>query len=189
VALGLLLALGDLRLQGLDLLPDPLGYLIALAGLRRLGAHDSRFRMTTAAAAVTGVLSLADLVETDDALVGSVQTGYGVAQTVLLVLLCLALRGRAGEAGDTRSASRLSSFAVALSVLGVVVLLLLTVLSGADDAGDVLGAGVPLLVVGLIDLAVALWLVLVLLRLRREPWAQEEPVRAAPPAAAAPSAG
>lgn len=175
VALGLLLALADLRVQGLDLLPDPLGYAVALIGLRRLAAGDTRFQVTVAGAVVTGVLSLSDVVETDGALAGHVQLSYGVAQSVLLVLLCLALRGRADERGDTRSAGRLSAFAVALGVLGAVVLLLVALLSGADDLGDVLGAGVPLLVVGLIDLAVTLWLVVVLLGLRRAPWAQEEP--------------
>jgi hypothetical protein len=76
---------------------------------------------------------------------------------------------------------------IALAALGTAAVLLGALLSGADDLGDLLGPGVLLLVVGLTDLALVLWLVVVLFLARREPWAQA--VRAAPPAAAAPSGG
>ena len=188
VVAGLLVVLLDLRVAGVDLLLDPVGWLIVLRAVRRVPVAREWSHRVRWAAAVSALLSLVDVLHpvgrggadaSHDGLPGVVQELYGIAVTVTLVLLALALRDRAQEAGDVGSAGVLQRFAWLLAALGVAVLLLGWVVPAVVD--ETLLPAVALLALGLVDLVVAVCFVIVLARRRHRPWLQEaaEEVRAA----------
>ena len=139
VALGLALVLLDLRISGFDVVPDVLGWLLAIGGLGRLAPLAARFRTARGWAVGCAVLSLADLVQpqvtttgpdgstttaaaSPDGLLGWVVAGYGVAAVVVAVLVSLAVRDVARRHGDTRLAERFTTFATLHVALGAVLL-------------------------------------------------------------------
>lgn len=102
VAVGMIVVALDLRVDGLDLVPDPLGYAAVWAGL---GSHTARHRgfVVAVAALVPGERSLARLV--------------GAGDVVLLAMTLLALAGAAATSG----AQDLTVVAVGLLVLALAV--------------------------------------------------------------------
>ena len=62
VSLGLVLVLVDVRGEGVDLVPDLLGWVLVLAGVHRLARLDPRFAAARSAALVSAFLSLPDAV-------------------------------------------------------------------------------------------------------------------------------
>ena len=192
VALGLVLALLDLRIYGFDVLPDVVGWLVAVRGLSRLTTLDGRFGPALRWALLTAVLSLADLVRaqvttttdtmtaTSDAapagLHGWLVTAYGLAGVVVVVLLSLALRDRARIVGDLSPAGRFTTFACLHAGLGVVLLAggVLALLSTDDGSIEATGGLAALtLVVVVAALAVQVFFVLALRGVRERPWLQE----------------
>ncbi len=192
VALGLVLALLDLRISGFDVLPDVLGWCVAVSGLSRLTRLDGRFGPALRCALLTAVLSLSDLVRgqvttttdtmttTSDAapagLHGWLVTGYGVAGVVVVVLLSLALRDRARLAGDPPLAERFTLFAFLQAGLGVLALLgsvfaLLTTDDGSIEPTGGLAALTLAVVVA--ALAVHVFFLLALRGARERPWLQD----------------
>jgi len=192
VALGLVLALLDLRISGFDLLPDVVGWVVAVNGLSRLSRLDGRFGPALRWALLTAVLSLADVVRTQvttttdtmtttsDAapagLHGWLVTAYGLAGVVVVVLLSLALRDRARLVGDGSLAGRFTTFAYLHAGLGVVavagsVLALLTTDDGSIEATG--GLAALTLVVVVAALAVQVCFLLALRGARERPWLRE----------------
>jgi hypothetical protein len=196
VCVGLVLVLADVRVPGVDALPDALGWVLVALGLSRLPEPGAPVLRTRVAALVCGVLSLADLVlpvrttPEGDPGSGPVSTttavaqpegvqallvsAYAVTATVALVLLSLALSARAARDGDTAAATALRRFAVFHGVVGVLDLVAdsVTRAAGLTEPREVGGAAAALVLVAVVTvLAVAVWFVVTLYRLRERPWA------------------
>ena len=189
VALGLLCAIGDVTVSGLDLLPDPVGWWLVMVGIGRLGSVNPLLVGARRAAVVTALLAAADLVA---ALAGGelpalLDTVFGAAQLVTVLLLCLGLRERARAWGDDVQGTRFARLAVVLGVLGTSTLILSELLAVVDEVEDVVVPGLVLLGLGLVELGVVAWVTVVTMLVRRLPWAQRSAATAAPPAAAGPS--
>lgn len=193
IALGLLLVLLDLRVQGLDVVPDVVGWVLVVLGLSQLVARCPALAPCRAAAVVAGALSLADLVHPTrttttgddssttttaavppDGLQGLLAFGSMMAALVVVVLLSLRLRDLATADGDGRRARTFGRFAVYQAVAGgTVALVSLVTLLTTSGSTQVEGsaAGVLALVV-LAALLVEAAFLLTLSGARREPWAQ-----------------
>lgn len=168
-AMGLVIVALVARLDGYDLLPDPLGWLLVLQGLHRLPAGLPLRRalrslgvLALATSVVLWVPALADGLErTDESLLWAAD----LPQLAFVALLCLALSRAATDHGDAgaarwlRTASRLTVVAAVLPVL----------VYGArqDDLVAVMVVGATIVLV----------LVIVLLfRYSDRTWAASEPV-------------
>jgi len=122
VATGLLLVFFDFRINQFDLLLDPLGWVLVVAGLRRMSrAVDPEFKAPMWASVVAGVFSLADVPGSAAPLLL-----YVVYQALLLVaiwMIATAIMSRARSAGDADVAvsfDRLRWMLVAIAFGGVV---------------------------------------------------------------------
>jgi hypothetical protein len=204
IALGLTLVLADLRIGGLDVVPDVLGWVLVVAGLGRLGGRGSgRWRRVRSWAVVTGVLSLADLVHpqvtttqtqgsftaTDtvavvpDGLQGLLVCLSTATSLVVVVLLSLALRDAAREHDDRARALTFGRFAVLHAVIGApgLALSVYALVTGAE--GTVTPRGVAAAVFVAFVLAVfafEVWFIAAVARTRHLPWLQERDVSLAP---------
>ena len=193
VAAGLLLVLLDLRLSGFDVLPDVLGWLVAVRGLGRLVRLDPSFWLTRACAGVASVLSLTDLVHpqrtTTDG-VGSTTTAVvppeglqavlsgvgGLVAALTTVLLCLVLRDRARRHGDIPLAERFSLFAFLQGAVGVLLLAAWVLGSAAGTDGTLTPQGpaaAATFVLVLAVIAMEVWFLLTLAGARTRPWLQD----------------
>lgn len=192
VALGLLLALLDVRIGGFDVLADVVGWVLVVIGLGRLVQLDTRFAGARAVAVLSGLLSLADLVHpqritttgsstttaavSPDGWHGVVVSCYGVAMVVVAVLLCLALRDRAREHAEPELATRFGLFAVLHVLLGSVVLVLslVALLLGTEGRITPQGPAAALtLLFVLVGLAMEVWFIAALAGTRTRPWLQQ----------------
>lgn len=200
-ALGLLLVLLDLRLPGLDVVPDVLGWVLVVGGLGPLVPRCPALAPVRTAAVLAGLLSLADLVHPvvttadgtsttsaavpPEGLQGLLSFGSLVAGLVAVVLLSLRLRDLAATAGDARRAAVLGRFAVYHAVAGGTVVLvgLAALTTSAQGDTDVGGPAALLLVlVVLAALVVEVAFLLTLRGARLEPWALPvDADRTAPP--------
>jgi len=103
MAQGLLLVIIDIRIQHIDLVPDPIGWVMALVAAQRLMARHAAFRAVLAACGVGLVCSLPDWVGVTGNLL-SVPTA--VAETVVVFATCHAilalLPARRGTANAVR---------------------------------------------------------------------------------------
>ena len=198
IALGLTLVLVDLRISGLDVVPDVLGWVLVVVGVGRLG--DGRWRQVRTWAVVAGVLSLTDLVHpqvtttqveqgfvstsTVDVVPGGLQgllvSGYVLTSVVVAVLLSLALRDRAREQGDGPRAATFDRFARLHAGFGLLALALCVLALVLGVEGSITPEGAPavaLVVFVLAALAVEVWFIAALARVRHLPWLQQhEPV-------------
>ncbi len=188
VCLGFLLVLIDLRTPGLDVVPDPLGWVFVVAGLSRLARLDPRFRRVRQVAVLSGLLSLADLVHpvltqttgagTTSAAVepsgiqGWLVTGYIAADVVTAVLLSLAIRDRAQAHGDLVVAQRFARF-VWLHVGFGALALTPGPIGLVTDVADVALLAVLAVPVVVAALAFAVWFLLALAGCRHLPWLQD----------------
>lgn len=201
VALGYLLALVDVRISGVDVVPDVLGWALVVLGLTRLNGRG-RFDRARQAAVITGVLSLADLLHpvitttTGSAgtgtasvtaavdpggLQGLVLLGYVLAETVTSVLLSLALRDLAHGHGDRRTETTFARFARLHVLLGAASVSFAAI-SYRTGPREVTGPGAVLFGLAvLLVLAFAAWFVVAIYRCRGLPWlgpavARDQPV-------------
>ena len=183
IALGLLVVVLDLRVSGTDLLVDLVGWMVVVTGLTRLALLDRRFSAVRRWAYACVPLSLVDLnhppatsdetgvatapVPPEDAL-GEVTSLYGIATTVTVVLLGLALRDRARRHDEPGLAARFHLIAVLQAALGLL-LAGVGLLIAADAPAP--GTAVSVAVV-LAALAVQLWFFATLAGARDRPWLQ-----------------
>jgi hypothetical protein len=193
IALGLLVVLLDLRLEGFDALPDVLGWVLVVVGLGELLPVCVRLAPARSAAVVAGGLSLADLVHPTrttttgdpafpntttavvppEGLQGLLSLGAMVAGLVVVVLLSLRLRDLAAAAGDGRRERSFGRFAVYHGVVGglAVLVALASVVMSSSGTTDVQGpAAAVLVVVVLAALLVEAAFLLALRGARHEPW-------------------
>ncbi|MBF4163912.1 hypothetical protein [Nocardioides acrostichi] len=129
VALGLAVITLVAPAHGYDLLPDPVGWVLVLVGLRRLPASDAvrRTLLTTAliALVVAGIVWIPSVHARVDGADPSISWALSLPQLAVLALLGRHLRAVSGEAGDRRASAwwaTLTSLVVAAALLPVVVL-------------------------------------------------------------------
>ena len=185
LVLGLLVVLLDVRVQGWDLLPDPVGFLLACLGLRlltqRVGPLLLRPELWAAAGVVPGLASvyLPPEVTTGDGQVAAAQQGPGLLQqvgvaaadgvtSVLLVLVALGVSRLAGAAGRERDERWFRTLAIplAVTVVGLVAGTLLEATGyrpGLPEVALALG-------LGLVVVAAVVVLLVSLIRRRDESW-------------------
>ena len=134
IAMGLVIVALSARVHGYDLLADPLGWLLVLAGVGRLVA-DLPYRgairgLAVVAAVVSVPLFFPGVV---DALAGadsSLVWAADLPQAAFVALLCHALAGHAGRAGDTGAARWLAIARTLMVVAGLLPVLVDTVATG-----------------------------------------------------------
>lgn len=163
IAMGLVVVALTARVQGYDLLPDPLGWLLVLLGvaaLHSLAGRRTLLALAVLAAAVSTIVwfptSQAFLDDHDAAL----RWAANLPQLAFLTVLCHRLAQRAGAAGDASAARWLRT---ALAATLVVAVLPVLVFGGGLlglEAYSYLAAGVALILV--------IWL---LFAYARRPWA------------------
>ncbi|NYG56644.1 hypothetical protein [Nocardioides perillae] len=163
MAFGLLVVLVDLRFDGFDVLPDPVGWVVAVVVVSRLAGLHRAFTVATAASVVCLLVSVPGVLATDLGLLGALDTA---ATTVFVFAVCTAVRALVRD--EAVAADQLRWADLGLTVV-LVALLLLAVLEP--------GVGVLALVVGLCLLIVFVLFLLLLARVGRA---------AAPAAPAAP---
>jgi hypothetical protein len=142
VVLGLVMVVIDLRFNGFDFVPDPAGWVIVAMALAALTQRDGLFGLAAAAAALSCLLSLPDLVNP------TTDTGLGLAQAVALeaVIFATCTGVMAVLPGRARIGNliRWSSLIVAILVTGI------GLAFGDENGGEPALAvvGVPLILVG-----------------------------------------
>lgn len=123
VAVGLALVAVDVNIEGLDLLPDPIGWFVALLGLHALRGVAPQLRVAAGAALVGGLLSLPDYV-VDQPLLSA---ATGILEVAVVWSVCGALIAARTPQASSASTVRL------LSVACVAVVLPLSLLEGDAD--------------------------------------------------------
>lgn len=153
VALALLLVLVDLRFDGFDVLPDPVGWAVAAVVLGRVAGLHRAFAVATAAAVVCLVVSVPGTFTDRLGLLGAADTA---ATTVFVFAVCTAVRALVPS--EAVSAGQLRWADLGLTAALVVLLLLATL----DPE-----VGILALVVGLCALVVFVLFLLLLARVGR----------------------
>lgn len=191
VCVGLALVFADLRVPGVDVLPDVLGWVVVVMGLSRLDRVD--VRRTRTAAVVSAVLSLAELVHPVETtataggsstatveptgLQGLAVLGYTATTILAAMLLSLALRGAARAHGDDAVAhtfhlfTRLQVAVGAVTLGGAVLGQVLAPSTGSRELEGLAALLVVLVVVAVIAVEVAF--LVALARARHLPWLQD----------------
>ena len=152
VAMGLLVVALTARLHGYDALPDPVGWVLVLLGLRRLGLSRALSALAVAALVVSVVVWWPPAQDVLDALHPSLWWAATLPQLATCALLCRELAARATGAGDSRAAAWLRT-ATVLVVLSAVAPVLAFSAAVADDALAAVyaaAAGVVLLLIVLL---------------------------------------
>lgn len=184
-ALGLALVLADLRLQGLDVLADPLGWVAAVAGLSRLASRDRFFAWSVGIGIAAGVLSAADVVhpvvtldgtsrEVDPSgLQGVMSDLAALLSLVVALLLSLAIRELARRHGDEALSRRFTRFAVFHAAAAAVLALAETAVLLLSGPGPILNGTLlaPLVILlVLVVLAIEVWFLVSLARAGQRTW-------------------
>ncbi len=154
MAWGLLIVAVDLRFDDLDVVPDPLGWLFALAALTSLAGRHRAFGLASSAAFVGLVVSVPLWFGGQDAL----ELVHLVAELVVVFSVCTAVM--AVCPAHRASADRLRWWTLGVTAAGAITV----VLAREDDALAPLA-----LVVVLAGLVVFVLVVLLLFRAAREP--------------------
>lgn len=126
VAVGLALVAVDVNIEGLDLLPDPIGWFVALLGLHALRGVAPQLRVALGAALVGGLLSVPDYVVDHP----SLSAATGILEVAVVWFVCGALIATGTPQGSSAATVRV------LSVACLALVLPLSFLEG--DAGGVL---------------------------------------------------
>ncbi|WP_377642603.1 hypothetical protein [Oryzobacter terrae] len=169
VGVGLLVVFLDLRIEGFDLIADPVGWGLVAAGASRLRErHPAGFDLARYAAVAAAVTSAVEAV----LVLGSPGAGAWLSVVVTLldlavvVGLCTALAALLDAAGDRRSASArlIRAGDVALTVVMAPLLAWGAVagLDGSMSSYEAAGAGLVFLGVLVVGVALRLWLVVLL---------------------------
>ena len=145
---GMALVLIDLRVNGLDLVPDVAGWALVLAGLLPLLGRSGWFQVASAAAVVELLVSVFELTSTDNDLTGFIDT---LASPVLIFAVTTGIIG-ATRSEEVRAAGdpvRWTNL-----VIGLVTILVVIAYRGRTTLED----GVAFVVVFvLVALAAVIW--------------------------------
>lgn len=160
VGWGFLVVFIDIRLDGLDVLPDFIGWLVAYVGVTRLRPLDSAFGTAAVAAAAEVALTAIGLVT------GANILGYALdalASGVFVVYLCTGIMQRAlagGDPGMARSMAMIRGTAVVITAGALAA----TIMTEGDPLELATNGAASVLVgvVTLTGLAVMLWLLYLL---------------------------
>ncbi len=152
-ALGLALVLADLRVGSLDVLPDPVGWVLVLVGLWPLRSRHTGLVVAVVAGVVMVPVSVPS-VFVDPADVGALlDLADLLVEAVFFFALLTAVRALTYDGSTRRTASIIRAIDVAWSLLG---LALLVVLGETDASYQVDGAGSALILVLLLAVTGAL---------------------------------
>lgn len=185
VVLGILLVAVDLNIGRLDVLLDPVGYLVVASGLRPLVPLHHGFGWARGAAFVGVVTStVGQLLRHVDPSTGAVvenpwtSLADTVLEAVVVVALCTALLARSGAPGVLGPARVLRWMLPAVSLAGgllalVAVLMVedttLSVPTSTLLGGGALAMAVPAVVLLVAGIVLGIWFLVVLWRASREP--------------------
>lgn len=155
VAMGLVIITLSARWGGYDALPDPVGWLLVLLGVRALPASLPARRTALVlggiAMAVSVVTWFPEVVATLDATDDSLIWAANLPQLGFTALLCSGLSRAAAAAGDRRAASWLRTALVLTLLVGVLPVLVFGAgFDGLEVAAYVAAGGTLLLVVWLL---------------------------------------
>ena len=149
---GLLLVILDFTINGFDLLPDGLGYLVVAAGCGGLSALSPRFSTARSLCFVLAVLWLVGF-----AIHGEIATLYGFATTLVNCAFIWQLLGGIGEFAMDRGRSDLAGRAhnrrLAYVAIMIGTTLLAFMMNGSRDAG-------PLVVVLVVSMLILMVMIL-----------------------------
>ncbi|MBS43939.1 MAG: hypothetical protein CMH83_12410 [Nocardioides sp.] len=161
VAWGFVVVIADLRFDGLDVLPDPLGFALVAAGLAQVRAHHPAYGVGAAAGALGVLISVPAVLGEPT---GLLATLAAVAQTVVVFATCTAL---------VATVPRVRGSADVLRWADLGLMLVSASFAFALDSGSTGDDGLALTVAGLVlvALGVAVWFVVVVVRA-----SQEQPV-------------
>ncbi len=147
-ATGLILVLVDFRIQGFDLIPDPIGWVLAAVALCSLRPVHRGFTVAGVAAWLAVVPSLPDVVGVEHVLISS---AIAVALLVIEVAACTAIIAVRPARAASASAIRWLSLALGGAL----------VVAAAVAAAEP-STGILVLAIGLADLVVTLWFLVLL---------------------------
>lgn len=161
VALGLVIVVLDLRFEGVDLMPDPVGWALVLWGLVPLAGRHRGFGAGVAAALVGALLSVPQVLAEPGEALGTLQA---VVETVLVFGTCTAIGGLADEARVRTTANR-----IRWTDLGLTVVLTGLASLPVEQPRDVTGVAALAVALGLATLVVMVWFLVFLLGVRHRP--------------------
>ena len=167
VAMGLVIIALVAKVDGYDLLADPLGWLLVLHGVRTLPAGVPRRDTVHAIGVVAALVSVAlwftavadALSDTDDSLVWAAT----LPQLAFVALLCVGLSVRADAAGDAKAARWLRTARTLTIAVGVLPIVVYPIES------DLL---IPLLLVAVITIVLV---IVLFFSYSSRPWSTAEP--------------
>ena len=149
-AWGLLLVVLDLRIDDLDLLPDPVGWLVVLLAVGSLSRLHRAFAVAAAAAALGLVASVPDWMAPGQSLVAMATS---VAETVLVFATCTGIMSLAPDRRASANAIRWWDLGLSVALVPVLAL------AAADPA-----FGVAAVLLGIAALVVLICFVVLLFR-------------------------
>jgi hypothetical protein len=163
IAMGLVIIVLSARFQGYDALPDPVGWLLVLLGVRALPTDLAHRSALLALAALAGVVAAVVWfpVVTEHLYDADASLGWAVnlPQLLFSALLCHVLAARAAAAGDGKAARWLAMTRTALVVVGLLPVLVFGAGLESLEVTSYLAAGV-----------VALLLIWLLFAYASRPW-------------------
>ncbi len=159
VAAGLVVVLVDLRLPDIDVVADPVGWVLVLLGLTALAGRDPWFRAAVGAAVVGGLCSLPALFAEPTGWLTAVDA---IGSTALVFATCTGVIRLVGSDPAAATANRIRWIDLALTAIGAVLTLVVTT-TGTTAAAPLL---IPLVIA---TLAVFLWFIVFLVRVRHHP--------------------
>lgn len=176
VGLGLVVVFVDIRIGSFDLVADPIGWLLVLAGLAPLLARHPGIQTAAVAAGVGLVLSAFQVLAEPPDVLGLVQS---VAETAVVFSLCTALMVLLLRETDRRQAGIIRL--LDLGLLGAAVAFYLL---GPEEPTDPGAWAVPVVLLVIAAITMVVWFVVLLLRVRHEPALQAAGATGAPDAPA-----
>jgi hypothetical protein len=169
LALGLLLVPFNFYLGRFDILPDPLGWLLAFWALRQMGPRHGLVRAAmwcSVGGLVLSCLSSVVAWSGESVQLGSLGMLQGLLPMVVAVLVCSALIALVGDhdRSGTRQANIIRAAGPALALVMVVLAGVFLSSSGITPIAEAAGPAIALTVVLVASLAVDVWFLILLVR-------------------------